>query len=160
MTVQPVVRVAVGSHVVATWDRVFINIWRGEATTAAVTEMADAARLWVRELDGHPCGSLSVIESGSPPPDDRARALLSAFFREVSSSMGQPLFVAEGSGFRVAWVRGVVLAVSALAPSLLPFKFASTVLEAGRLLEPVLTPAAGGAAGLVQAVERCRARFP
>lgn len=159
MSVQPVVRFAGASHVVATWDRVFINIWRGEATPPAVTEMANVARSWMQELGGQRCGSLSIIESGAAPPDERARVLLSAFFREVSATMGQPLFVAEGSGFRIAWVRGVVLAVSALAPSLLPFKFAGTVLEAGTLLEPVLTPAAGGAAGLVQAVERCRARL-
>lgn len=159
MTVPVSLRVVTAGHVVATWDRVFINIWRGETTPSAVAQMADAARGWLREMVGKPCRILAVIERGAPPPDERARALLSAFFRESSASMGQPLFVAEGSGFRIAWVRGVVLAVSALAPSLLPFQFASTLPEAGAQLEPLLTPEAGGAAGLVEAVEQCRAGF-
>jgi hypothetical protein len=157
MTVQPVVRVSNASHLVATWDRVFINVWRGEVTPAAVTETADAARAWRQGVGGQPWRILMIIERGAPPPDERARALLGAFFREVSANKGQPLIVAEGSAFRVAWVRGVVLAVSALVPSLPPFDFASSLLEAGKMLESVLTPAAGGAAGLVQAVEHCRA---
>lgn len=159
MSVEPVVRLAGSGYVVATWDRVFINIWRGAATPRAVSGMADQARLWVQELNGQRCGHLAIIESSSPAPDDRARVLLSAFFREVTANMGQPLFVAEGSGFRIAWVRGVILALSALAPQLLPFKFASSMEEASEVLEPVLTPGAGGAAGLLQAVELCRAQL-
>lgn len=159
MSPPPQVRTADANHVVATWDCVFIHIWRGEATSHAVGAMAITARAWLSELGGKACGSLSVIESTSPPPNDRVRPLLTAFYREFSPSMAHQLFVAEGSGFRVALVRGVGLAVSALAPSLLPFKFASSVPEAALVLASILTPGSGGAPALVEAVASARARL-
>lgn len=147
------------NHVVATWDRVFIQIWRGEATPRSVESMADAGRAWARELVGNPGSSLSVVESSSPPPNDRVRPLISSFYRDLAPYVRHQLFVAEGSGFRVALVRGVGLAVSALAPSFLPFKFVSTVPEAAELLSPVLSPSAGGPSALVAAVAEIRAKL-
>ncbi len=157
MSSQPVVRAHDANHVVATWERVLIQIWRGEATSHAVEGMAVLTRAWVQELGQQPCGCLSVIESSSPAPNERVRPLLTAYYREFAPRMAHQLFVAEGSGFRAALVRGVGLGVSALAPSLLPFKFASSVAEAALILAPTLSPASGGAAGLEGAVARARA---
>jgi hypothetical protein len=159
LSVLPIVRSIDDGHVVATWDRVFIQIWRGEATPRAVDAMANAGRVWLRELAGNPGSSLSIVESTSPPPNERARPLLSAFYRELSPHVRHQLFVAEGSGFRVALVRGVGLAVSTLAPSFLPFRFVSTVPEAAGLLTTVLSQAAGGATAVVEAVADVRAKL-
>jgi hypothetical protein len=80
------------------------------------------------------------------------RKELSAFFKELAPQMRHQLFVGEGSGFRAALVRGVGLAVSTIAPSLLPFKFAGSLDEAAVIIAPQLSPKAGGAEGLKAAV--------
>jgi hypothetical protein len=158
-SVSATIRALEVGFVVATWDRVFIHIWRGEATPRAVEAMANAGRAWLHELGENAGSSLSIVESTSPPPNERVRPLLSAFYREVAPHLRHQLFVAEGSGFRVALVRGVGLAVSTLAPSFLPFRFVSNVTEAAGLLAPVLSPTAGGPSALVEAVAHVRAKL-
>jgi hypothetical protein len=73
--------------------------------------------------------------------------------------MRHQIFVAEGSGFRSALVRGVGLTVSTFAPSLLPFKFASSVDEAAVIIASQLSPKAGGAEGLKTAVAGLRVQL-
>jgi hypothetical protein len=80
-------------------------------------------------------------------------------YRELAPGMRHQLFVAEGSGFRAAIVRGVGLAVSALAPSLLPFKFASSAEDAANTIAPCLSIYAGGAGGILEALAVLRARL-
>jgi hypothetical protein len=147
------------NHVVGTWDRVLIQVWRGEVTPDAVQRLAEAGRDLVGKHEGAVCSSLSVIESTSPPPNDRVRPLLSSCYRELAKGMPLQLFVAEGSGFRAAIVRGVGVAVSTFAPSLLPFKFASTVREAALAIAPRLSPRAGGSEALVKAIAELRRKL-
>lgn len=151
-TVLPVIHAIDERHVVATWDRVFLLLWRGEATAQAVENMARIAAPWVRQQGTGTATTLSIIESSSPPPTDRVRPLLMAFYRDLAPSMRRPLIVAEGSGFRGALVRGVGTAVSALAPSLLPFQFPASVNDAVATIAPSLSPRSGGAPALVEVV--------
>jgi hypothetical protein len=143
----------------ATFDRVLLQVWRGEVTPQGVHELLSAGQLLVREHGSRVCSSLSVVESVSPPPSERVRPLLSACYRELAPDMRMQLFVAEGSGFRAALVRGVGLAVSTFAPSLLPFKFASSIAEAATAIGPTLSAAAGGAPALPAAVEALRSKL-
>lgn len=147
------------NHVIAIWDRVLLQVWRGEATPRAVQALGDAGRALLAAHPGARCCSLSIIEASSPPPSEQVRPLLSKVFRELAPGMQHQLFVAEGSGFRSAIVRGVGLAVSAIAPSLLPFKFASNVEDAAGTIAPCLTPLAGGVAGALSAVALLRSRL-
>jgi len=147
------------NHAVATWDRVLLQVWRGEVTPQAVQQLLDVGRELISEHRGQRCCSLSVVESASPPPNDRVRPLLSACFRELAPGMQLQLFVAEGSGFRAAIVRGVGLALSTFAPSLLPFKFASSIREAAVAIGPQLSAQAGGPQALEDAVGHLRAQL-
>jgi hypothetical protein len=158
-TVSPVIHAIDERHVVATWDRVFLLLWRGDATAEAVENMARVAAAWVREQEMGTSTVLSVIESRSPPPNDRVRPLLMAFYRDLAPMMRRPLIVAEGSGFRGALVRGVGTAVSALAPSLLPFQFPASVNDAAAIIAPSLSPRSGGVTALVEAVGYIRGRL-
>lgn len=150
--VSPVIHTIDHNHVVATWDNVFLLLWRGEATAGGVEDMARVAATWVRERAKGTTTVLSVIENRSPPPNDRVRPLLMAFYRDLAPVMRRPLVVAEGSGFRGALVRGVGTAVSALAPSLLPFQFPSSVNDAAAIIAPSLSARSGGAPALIEAV--------
>jgi hypothetical protein len=147
------------NHCVATWDRVLIQVWRGEATLEAAQELLKLGRAFLAEHPGSPCNSLSIVESRSPPPADKVRAVLSACYRELAPGMQHQFFVAEGSGFRSALVRGVGLTVSTFAPSLLPFKFSSSVDEASLIIAATLSPKSGGAEGLKAAVASLRVKL-
>lgn len=144
------------NHCVATWDRVLIQVWRGEATLEAAQELLQLGRAFLLENRDQGCCSLSIVESRSPPPTEKVRPILSACYRELAPGMRHQIFVAEGSGFRSALVRGVGLTVSTFAPSLLPFKFAASVDEAAATIAPQLTPKAGGAEGLKAVVASLR----
>lgn len=156
---EPLIRTVDRNHAVATWDRVLLQVWRGVVTPEAVQELLAVGRALIREHPGQRCSSLSVVESVSPPPNERVRPLLSACYRELAPEMRLQLFVAEGSGFRAAIVRGVGLAVSTFAPSFLPFKFASSVREAAVAIEPQLSARAGGSEALIEAVADLRAKL-
>lgn len=106
-----------------------------------------------------PVSTLSIVESTSPAPSDKLRGALSAFYRELAPQMKEQIVVAEGSGFRSALVRSVGLALSAIAPKSLPFKFVGGVEEAAILIRPHLSPASGGAAGLQDAIKQVRERL-
>jgi len=104
----------------------------------------------------HPLNILTIIESRSPAPTQKVRGVLSACFAEFAKATQNQFFVSEGSGFRAALIRGVGLTVSTLAPSLLPFKFATSLDEVAATIGPQISTAAGGAAGLKRAVAELR----
>lgn len=145
-------------HCIATWDLVLLQVWHGPTDPAAVTRMGGFARAFVAESK-QPISSLAVIEETAPPPSDLARQGLSRFYKEMAPRMASLLVVPEGSGFRSAFVRGVGMTLSALAPKSFPFKFIASVGEACLVLERHLSPSAGGATGLHQAVRSLRAEI-
>ena len=146
------------SHCFAIYDRVLLTIWRLEVTAEAVTDMRRIGKRLVADARGPVC-ILSVIEQTSPAPGEKLRAAISAFYRELASSTKQQIILPEGSGFRVAMVRSVGVALSAIARGSLPFKFVSSVEEAAALISPHLSPSAGGAAGLLSAIDNVRAQM-
>jgi len=157
VTVVPKILVAEPGYCFATWDRVLLQIWRLEVTAESVETLRRIGKAFVAE-SREPVSTLSIVESTSPAPSDRLRGALSAFYRELAPQMKEQIVVAEGSGFRAALVRSVGLALSAVAPKSLPFKFVGGVEEAAVLIRPHLSPAAGGAAGLQEAIKYVRER--
>lgn len=142
-------------HYVATWDRVLIQVWRGEAMPLGILELGQLAESFMREERG-PISSLAIIEPFATPPSQPARKELSRFYREFAPRMGAAVVVAEGGSFRAAFVRGVGITLSTLAPRSLPFTFASNVKEAATVLAPHLSHLAGGSAGLQSALADLR----
>jgi hypothetical protein len=84
---------------------------------------------------------------------------MSAFHREIAPFMKEQIVVAEGSGFRSALVRSIGVALSAISPKSLPFKFASGIDEAAALIRPHLSAAAGGSDGLKRALAELRTQL-
>jgi hypothetical protein len=159
VSLSPTIRYVDRNCAFATFDRVLLQVWRGAVTPQGVQELLSVGQLLLREHGARVCSSLSIVENVSPPPNERVRPLLSACYRELAPGMRLQLFVAEGSGFRAAIVRGVGLAVSTFAPSLLPFTFASNIAEAAAAIGPTLSAAAGGASALPAAIERVRSQL-
>lgn len=147
------------SRCFATWDRVLFTIWRGPASPLAVAEMNQIARELVVK-DSLPASYFSIVEPSSPPPNDKARAELARFSREIVPSMAVAIIVGEGGGFRASLVRAVGVTLTTLMPHRVPFKFLSNVEDAITLIAPHLSPGAGGREGLRRALADIRAQFP
>jgi hypothetical protein len=158
VSIAPQIRHITPEHVFATWDRVLLQIWRLEVTQEAIDSLNKIGRAFVYESK-EPVSSLSIVESTSPPPSDKLRGALSTFYRDLAPRMKEQIVVAEGSGFRSALVRSVGLALSAIAPNSLPFKFVGGVDEAAALIRPHLSPTAGGVEGLQRAIKDLRGKM-
>jgi hypothetical protein len=139
----------------ATWDRVLLSIWRLTATEPSFLELSRVARAFIAE-ESRPVSYLSIVEASAPPPPDAARQELAKFSRDIVPKMAAAVIVAEGGGFRSAFVRGVGITLTMLMPHKVPFKFASTVKEGAALIGPHLSPSSGGAEGLVRAIADLR----
>lgn len=156
--VPPKVLVNDPAYCLATWDRVLLQIWRLEVTAEALENLRRIGKAFVYE-SRDPVSTLSIVESTSPAPSDKLRGALSSFYRDLAPQMKEQIVVAEGSGFRAALVRSVGLALSAVSPRSLPFKFVSGVEEAVTLIRPHLSESAGGVAGLQEAIKVVRAQM-
>ena len=145
-------------HCFATWDRVLVIIWRREVTPEGVDALSQIVKTFA-ENSKVPMSSLTIVESTSPPPNDKVRRPMSAVYRDAAPFMKEQIVVAEGSGFRSALVRSIGVALSAISPKTLPFKFASSIDEAAALVQPHLSASAGGAVGLKHALVELRQRL-
>jgi hypothetical protein len=142
------------TYCVATWDRVLIQLWRGEATLLAAQQWLEFGEAFLNESGQEPCSSLSIVESRSPPPADKVRLSLTASFRGLAPRMVHQIVVGEGSISRSALVRAVGLTLSPV-----PLEFAVSVDEAALTLAPHLSVASGGADGLKAAVANIRSQI-
>src|SRR5271155_790552 len=102
----------------------------------------------------------SIVEPSSPPPNDKARAELARFSREIVPGMAAAIIVGEGGGFRASLVRAVGVTLTTLMPNRVPFKFPSSVDDAAILIAPHLSVGAGGVPGFRRALADARAEFP
>lgn len=142
-------------YCVAVWHRTVIHIWRGEPTGPAVARLVEACKSLLASGSDVTC--VGVIERSSPAPDEAARTALARWSRDVVPKMAGAVFVAEGSGFRAALVRGVGVALTTLVPHRVPFKFFGTIGEALQQVVPKLPANSGGVFALKAEIERLRA---
>lgn len=145
------------AHVVATWGRTFIQVWRGAPTAKASARINDLAAGFVA-CSPSPATCLWVIEAKSPPPDDATRKNFAAFSRDLVASMQLAVIVAEGGGFRGALVRGVGAALTTILPHRSRFKFVDDVATAAELLAPYLTAGSGGPEALLRVIADARSK--
>jgi hypothetical protein len=146
------------AHVVATWGRTLIQIWRGVPTGKASANVNKIANVFVA-ADPFPATSLFVVEPRSPSPDDETRRNFATFSRDIVSKMSLAVIVSEGGGFRGALVRAVGVALTTMVPHRSHFKFVNDLETAALLLKPHLLPRTGGAEELVRTAELLRARI-
>jgi hypothetical protein len=150
-------------YCVATWDRVLIQLWRGPATEETAQRFREIGEAFLRDNAGQPLSTLSIVESGSPPPTNKVRVAMADSFRGLAHGMRHQIVVAEGSAFRTSLVRAVGLALSTMSASPLPLKFAVSLDEAAWTLAPDLSPNSGGADGLKRTIASLRSlvdKFP
>lgn len=150
--------VADDAHVVATWGRTFIQIWRGSPTASRSGRVNELASAFV-SASPVPGTSLWIVEAKSPSPDDATRKNLAAFSRDLVGHMKLAVIVAEGGGFRGALVRAVGAALTTILPHRSRFKFVDDVTTAAELLGPHLVAGSGGPEELVRVAADARSKI-
>src|SRR5688572_27233637 len=112
----------------------FMVIWRHETTL-------DGARALRRGCFGfaetRPRGIalLTIVEEEAPMPPSDARAEIATFLRDGSDRIKASGVVFEGSGFRAAAVRSVVVGLTMLARQKYPHKVFGNLKEAAAFLD-------------------------
>jgi len=143
-------------HCFATWDRVLINVWRGEMTLSAAERLKEAARRFIRDGKDQPLSCLSVIDSHCSAPREKVRVELARVYSELDAASVQHVWVAEGSPSRAALVLGVGLTLSTAPAPPLQLKFAVSVQEAAQMIAPRLSETSGRDAVLRSIVGQVR----
>jgi len=152
------VRALDDAHVVGTWGRTFIQIWRGVATAKASADVNRFASEFIA-ADPFPATSLFIVEACSPAPEDETRKNFATFSRDLVAQMSLAVIVSEGGGFRGALVRAVGVTLTTLIPHRSHFKFVNDVDVAAQLIKPHLPPGSGGAEALVRAAQELRGKI-
>ncbi|HYQ41073.1 MAG TPA: hypothetical protein VER11_03875 [Polyangiaceae bacterium] len=152
------VRALDDAHVVGTWGRTFIQIWRGVATAKASADINRFATEFVA-ADAFPATSLFIVEPRSPAPEDETRKNFATFSRDIVAKMSLAVIVSEGGGFRGALVRAVGVTLTTMIPHRSHFKFVNDIDVAAQLIKPHLLPGSGGAEALIRAAEELRAKI-
>ena len=158
MLLPVAVRALDDAHVVGTWGRTLIQIWRGVPTAKASADINQFAREFVA-ADPFLATSLFVVEPRSPAPEDETRRNFATFSRDIVGHMSLAVIVSEGGGFRGALVRAVGVTLTTVIPHRSHFKFVNDLDVAAQLLKPHLLPGSGGAEALIRATEQLRAKI-
>jgi hypothetical protein len=126
---QSIIEVVHDDYCMATWQRVFNDIWRVNTTVDGVRHLQSGFDALARETSGG-LGLLTVVEAKAPLPPADARKALARFLSSASPRIKLSAVVFEGDGFRAAGVRGVVTGLTLMARPSYPHKIFSTVLGA------------------------------
>ena len=111
------------------FGEVFVVIWRTDTTLPAVASMTQAFDRFAAKI-GHPVGLLTVVEEAAPLPSTAAREAIATFLRNNGARVRASAVVFEGSGFRAAAVRSVVVGLTMLANQPFPHRVFSTIDKA------------------------------
>jgi hypothetical protein len=117
----------------ASWNHVFILIWRHDTTLEGLKALDKAMREHeTRCPEGS--GLLTIIEQGAPMPSSEVRTAMARFLTELARFIKISAVAFEGAGFRAAAVRGVVTGLTMLARQPYPHKVFATMPEAAQWL--------------------------
>lgn len=122
----PKVAAVDSNHIVATWSRSVIAVWRNVTTADAVHAMRDTIQALGKR---HPGGVtlLQLVEAHAVMPDSAARAALTDMLNTSRNVVKYSAVVYEGEGFKAAAVRGIVTSLTMLAKPPFPHRIFSTV---------------------------------
>ena len=135
---------ATTDYALATFRDLYIVIWRRNTTMASVRAVRRGALAFA---DQRPKGIalLTIIEEEAPMPPSEPREALALFMRDAGDHIKASGVVFEGTGFRAAAVRSVVVGLTMLARQKYPHKVFAELEETTAWMERELA-----AVGLTQ----------
>jgi hypothetical protein len=121
-------------YALASLGDVFIVIWRHE-TSLSGTEAVRRECFEFAKSRPEGIALLTIIEERAPMPPAEPRSQLASFMRDASDIIKASGVVFEGSGFRAAAVRSVVISLTMLAGQKYPHKVFANLIETAVFLE-------------------------
>ncbi len=95
-------------YAVATWRRLMLLVWRGQATAAGIERSQALFQPWVQHQPGGAAFLIVVPGKRVPPPDDATRAAMTRTAREPEGPYKGMATLIEAEGFVAASVRSIV----------------------------------------------------
>ena len=127
---RPPTRVVENPAVLAySLENIFVMIWRGGTTDAALDEIHGALSRIVA-LHDQGIAIVSIIARGTPPPSAAHRARVRDFQETVANRLRCLAIVIEGIGFWASAVLGAATAIVSARRSPFPQKICRTEIEA------------------------------
>lgn len=96
------------SYAVATWRRLMILVWRGQANVAGVERSEALFQPWVEQLPGGGAFLIVVPHQHVPPPDAATRAAMERTAREPGGAYKGMATLIEAEGFIAASIRSIM----------------------------------------------------
>jgi hypothetical protein len=96
------------SYAVATWRRLMLLVWRGQANVAGVERSQALFQPWVEQLPGGGALLIIVPHLRVPPPDEATRAAMERTAREPGGSYRGMATLIEAEGFIAASIRSIM----------------------------------------------------
>jgi hypothetical protein len=131
---------ATSDYALATFRDLYIVIWHRNTT---MTGAQAVRRGCFAFAESRPKGValLTIVEEEAPMPASEPRESLATFMRDASDHIKASAVVFEGTGFRAAAVRSVVVGLTMLARQKYPHKVFSGLIEATAWMERELAAA-------------------
>ncbi len=116
-------------HAMGTCENFVVFVWRGQTHAAG---MRDGSNALAQLIPDHPdgVGVMHVVEPQAVPPDSAAREILFDMIRRSTPPLVGSSVVAEGAGFRGAFVRSIVTGMTLLARFPSPLRVFAAIDEA------------------------------
>ena len=147
-------------HALGVWHNLAIVVWRCETKPEAVSAMRQEYLSVASRYPGG-IGMLTIIEDTATMPPIEARKAIADLFEELGPRVKVSAAVFEGSGFRAAFVRGVVTGLNMMTSQPFPHRVYGELTAAAEWLAQGLPQADGRratVAQLIDAVGKLRAR--
>jgi hypothetical protein len=128
------------NYALATFRDLYIVIWRRNTTMSGARAVR---RGCLGFADTRPKGIalLTIVEEEAPMPASEPRESLAIFMRDAGDHIKASGVVFEGTGFRAAAVRSVVVGLTMLARQKYPHKVFAGLIEATAWMERELSTA-------------------
>ncbi|XYH99538.1 hypothetical protein ACMHYB_07190 [Sorangium sp. So ce1128] len=100
-------------YVVATWRRLMLLVWRGQASVAGIERSRALSQPWAERQPGGAAFLIVVPRQRTGPPDEETRAAMQRAASAPGGSLKGMAVLIEAEGFIAASVRAVMMRLQA-----------------------------------------------
>ncbi|WP_437808179.1 hypothetical protein [Sorangium sp. So ce1078] len=101
------------AYVVATWRRLMLLVWRGQASVVGVERSRALFRPWAERQPGGAAFLIVVPRQRTGPPDEETRAAMQRAASAPGGSLKGMATLVEAEGFIAASVRAIMMRLQA-----------------------------------------------
>ncbi len=146
-------------HCIAQWKNLIVQCWRQTPVSAVDDNIRQVTRVFA--AGAKPFAVLVIMDPDSPPPGSAARKRLDALADRMKDHCVCAAYVFEGTGFKAAAMRGVMMALMLVGKKNVPYKICANIGDALAFSERYLTDVQrfGTSSERAAAVSSVRAQF-